>query len=160
MRIGVVSDTHDRRANVEQIVELFERARVERVVHTGDITRPETLELFARLERPLVGAFGNNDLDRRRLGEVGARYGFELADRLELSWAGRKVVVVHDPDDAEAGRRAGSDVFLHGHTHRRRLERTGGRLELNPGECAGHLPGHNAVAALDLDTLAVELLTF
>lgn len=160
MRIGVVSDTHDRRSNVEQIVELFRQARVDRVVHTGDITRPETLELFARLGRPLVGVFGNNDLDRPRLEEVAAHLGFDLAETLELDWAGRTVVVVHDPEEADGRRLADADVFLHGHTHRRRLLRRGGRLELNPGECAGHLPGRNTVATLDLANLEVELLSF
>jgi hypothetical protein len=40
------------------------------------------------------------------------------------------------------------------------VERSGGRLRFNPGECAGHMPGHNAVGILDLETLGVELLRF
>ncbi len=42
MRIGVVSDTHNHLANVGRIVELFNEAGVERVVHTGDITQAKT----------------------------------------------------------------------------------------------------------------------
>ena len=61
MRIGVVSDTHNQLRNVRRIVELFNSARVDRVVHTGDITQGRTLEAFAGLEAPLVGVFGNND---------------------------------------------------------------------------------------------------
>ena len=44
MRIGVVGDTHDRISNVVQIVALFREAHVERIIHTGDITRPGVLE--------------------------------------------------------------------------------------------------------------------
>ena len=49
MRVGVVSDTHDHLANVARIVEVLNAARVERVVHTGDITQPKTLTVLAAL---------------------------------------------------------------------------------------------------------------
>jgi putative phosphoesterase len=64
MRIGVVSDTHNNLRNVRRIVELFNAARVERVIHTGDITQAKTLEIFAHLDAPLFGVYGNNDQDR------------------------------------------------------------------------------------------------
>ena len=60
MRIGVVSDTHNHLANVARIVALFNAARVERVVHTGDITQAKTLRALAALDAPLVGVFGNS----------------------------------------------------------------------------------------------------
>ena len=43
---------------------------------------------------------------------------------------------------------------------RRTTLRSAGRLVFNPGECAGHLPGHNAVGVLDLATLETEILLF
>ena len=54
MRVGVVSDTHDHLANVARIVEVLNAARVERVVHTGDITQSKTLRALARLEAGIV----------------------------------------------------------------------------------------------------------
>ena len=41
MRIGVVSDTHNNLKNVRRIVELFNAAAVDRVIHTGDITQSQ-----------------------------------------------------------------------------------------------------------------------
>jgi len=162
MRIGVVSDTHNHLANVARIVDLLNAAGVERVVHTGDITQPGTLERLARLDAPLWGVFGNNDLgEREGLAAASARLGLVLCDPpLEVVWADRRVVVVHDPRELE--RLADPPaVALHGHTHRRRLERTaGGTLVFNPGECAGHLAGHNAVGVVDLAALEVEILSF
>ncbi len=160
MRIGVVSDTHNHLPNVARVVELLNAAGVERVVHTGDITQPKTLEVLARLEAPLHAVFGNNDAgERAALEAAGERLGIALADPpLELFWADRRIIVVHDPRDLEA--RDLPDVVLHGHTHRRTIERTDGRLVFNPGECAGHLPGYNAVGLVDLATLEVEILTF
>jgi hypothetical protein len=40
------------------------------------------------------------------------------------------------------------------------LERRGRCLVFNPGECAGHLPGHNRVGVVDLVRLEAELLRF
>jgi uncharacterized protein len=161
MRIGVVSDTHNHLPNVARVVEILNAAGVERVVHTGDITQPKTLEVLARLAAPLHAILGNNDAgEREGLEAAGAHLGIELAGpALEVVWADRRIVVVHDPRDLETCRVL-PHVVLHGHTHRRTIERTGGRLVFNPGECAGHLPGHNAVGLVDLATLEVEILTF
>ena len=162
MRIGVVSDTHNHLPNVARIVELLNRAGVERVVHTGDITQARTLEVLARLDAPLHGVFGNNDAGERAALEAAAtRYSMTLCDPpLELVWAERRIIVVHDPRDLGGAQRAEHGVALHGHTHRRMITRSAGRLVFNPGECAGHLPGHNAVGVLDLVTLETELLLF
>ena len=73
MRIGVISDTHNHLANVARIVELLNAARVERVVHTGDITQAKTLHALAALDAPLVGVYGNNDLERESLARACAR---------------------------------------------------------------------------------------
>jgi hypothetical protein len=162
MRIGVVGDTHDRLANVEKIVGLFREARVERVVHTGDITRPVVLERFASLDVPLIGVFGNNDITHRPHLEAHAtRFGMDLVEppRL-LAWAGRQILVVHDPEEAPATLPAGIDLVLHGHTHRHRHERRGETLIFNPGECAGFMTGQNAVGLVDLISLSAERLRF
>ncbi len=159
MRIGVVSDTHNHLPNVRRIVEILNAAAVECVVHTGDITQAKTLDVLAGLSAPLHGVFGNNDLERAALDAAIARHGFHFSEPpLRLAWAGRRLVVVHDPRDLAA--HADLDVALHGHTHRLTVERPGGGLVFNPGECAGHLPGHNAVGVVDLESLAVELHRF
>ncbi|HSD09759.1 MAG TPA: YfcE family phosphodiesterase, partial [Candidatus Binatia bacterium] len=127
MRIGVVSDTHNHLPNVSRVVELLNAAGVERVVHTGDITQPKTLEVLARLAAPLRAVFGNNDQgEREGLEAAGARLAIELADPpLELVWADRRIVVVHDPRDLGT-REVLPELVLHGHTHRRTIERTDG----------------------------------
>lgn len=161
MRIGVVSDTHDNLSNVERIVSLFDAAGVRRVVHTGDITRAQTLEVLGRLSAPLVGVYGNNDLERRSLETAAAEHGLGFVDPpLRLEWAGRRIVVVHDPRDHGPTTFEEADVVLHGHTHRSVIERSRDRITFNPGECAGFLPGHNTVGVLDLPSLDVELLYF
>lgn len=160
MKIGVVSDTHNNLKNVRRIVELFNAAAVERIVHTGDITQAKTLDAFADLDAPLFGVYGNNDLERDALEGAVRRHGFRISDPpLHLAWAERELVVVHDPRDLDT-LQGGAQVALHGHTHRHRVAQSGGALIFNPGECAGHMPGSNAVGLLDLATLETELLRF
>ncbi len=160
MRIGVVSDTHNQLRNVRRIVELFNRAGVDRVVHTGDITQAKTLEVFSNLRVPMFGVFGNNDVERDALATAMQRHGFAFFEPpLSLTWEGRELVVVHDPRELETVKGA-PRVALHGHTHRLHLEDDGTRLTFNPGESAGHMQGHNAVGVVDLETLHTELLRF
>lgn len=160
MRIGVVSDTHNLLPNVRRIVELFNAANVERVIHTGDVTQARTVHAFAALRAPLIGVYGNND-EIDDIAPAAAEHGFAFHEgALGLELAGRRIVVVHDPKDLVAAREEEHDVALHGHDHRLVVERNAGRLRFNPGECAGLVPGYNAIGVLDLISLEVELLRF
>lgn len=161
MRIGVVSDTHNHLGNVRRIVELLNAAGVERVVHTGDITQAKTLAALADLRAPLWGVYGNNDQEREALSAAATRFGFTLAEPpLDLHWAGRRILVVHDPRDLARALADHHELALHGHNHECVLERRGRCLVFNPGECAGHLPGHNRVGVVDLVRLSTEVLRF
>ena len=161
-RIGVVSDTHNNLANVTRIVEIFNAVGVDRVVHTGDITQAKTLEILARLEAPLVGVYGNNDVGEfEALHSAAARLDLDFVDgSLTLEWSGRRIVVVHDPQQLPDLGQSDCDIALHGHDHRLRLETREGVLVFNPGECAGHMPGRNAVGVLDLVSLESQILNF
>lgn len=166
MKIGIVSDTHNNLRNVQRIVELFNASGVERVIHTGDITQAKTLEVFAHLEMPLYGVYGNNDEGEREALEAAvATYGFVFRDPpFVLDWHQRSIIVVHDPLEFAGHLSASHELALHGHTHLHRYEQVrtaaGRQVIFNPGECAGHMTGFNAVGVLDLETLAAELLKF
>ena len=161
MKIGVVSDTHNNLGNVREIVRLFNAAGVDRVVHTGDITKAKTLDVLAGLDAPLFGVYGNNDVERETLEASAVRHAFVFRDPpLELHWAGRHIVVVHDPRDLRQLHDNEHHLALHGHTHMVRCERQDKTLIFNPGECAGHMKGYNAVGVVDLVTLDTALLKF
>lgn len=162
MRIGVVSDTHNHLKNIKRIVELFSAADVDRVIHTGDITQPKALAIFADLPCPLYGVFGNNDEgEKAALLSVSADLNFNFVDPpLELHWHNRRIIVVHDPLEFEGYLGDHHQLALHGHTHRYRLERNNSQLIFNPGECAGHMDGYNAVGVVDLANMTTEMLNF
>jgi len=162
MRVGIVSDTHNNLKNCAKIVDLFNDAGVERVIHTGDITQAKTLEVFAHLEAPMWGVFGNNDIgERDSLMNAVTHFGFEIIDPpLTLHWAEKRVVVVHDPLELAMVNPSDFDIILHGHTHRQVIEYDGDQLTFNPGECAGHMAGLNAIGVLDLVETRPEILNF
>ncbi len=161
MRIGVVSDTHNNLKNCRRIVQLFNEAGVDAVVHTGDITQAKTLAVFAALDAPLYGVYGNNDQEREALDSTARELGFCFRDPpVEFAWSDRRIVVVHDPRDLAGTLGPEHDLALHGHTHMLRMERSGDQLVFNPGECAGHMAGLNAVGVVDLGTLEPRLLHF
>ncbi len=161
MRIGVVSDTHNNLKNVRIIVDLFNTNVVDAVVHTGDITQAKTLQEFARLDAPLFGVFGNNDQERDALDAAITEHGFTFHEPpWEFRWAGREIIVVHDPLELEGALTDKHELVLHGHTHLKRIEQESNRLTFNPGECAGHMRGLNAIGIVSLPTLTPELLNF
>jgi putative phosphoesterase len=166
MKIGIVSDTHNNLKNVNRIVELFNESSVERVIHTGDITQAKTLDIFAHLKMPMYGVYGNNDEgERESLAAAVAAHGFIFQEPpFVLEWHQRSIMVVHDPLEFEGHLDHTHELALHGHTHLYRYEelsvRGARQVVFNPGECAGHMKGFNAIGVLDLETLAAELLRF
>lgn len=161
MRIGIVSDTHNNLKNCGKIVELFNDAGVERVIHTGDITQAKTLEIFSHLEMPMWGVYGNNDQERDSLVGAVGHFGFDFIDPpLTLVWAEKRIAVVHDPLEFAMVEPSDYDVLLHGHTHRQTIEYDGDQLTFNPGECAGHMAGYNAIGVLDLAEMTPHILNF
>ena len=162
MRIGIVSDTHNNLKNVRQIVALFNAAKVDRVIHTGDITQAKTIDVFGHLEAPMYGVYGNNDQERDTLEPAIEGHGFIFCEPpFTTVWAGREIIVVHDPLEFSGHLNHHHDLALHGHTHLHRLESWGTSTTIfNPGECAGHMTGYNAIGIVDLTTLETEVLRF
>lgn len=162
MKIGVVSDTHNNLKNCSKIVELFNEAAVDRVIHTGDITQAKTLEVFSHLHAPMWGVYGNNDVgERDSLVSAASQYNFEIIDPpMKLVWAEKELVVVHDPLELQMVDVNDYDLVLHGHTHRQVIHYEGERLTFNPGECAGHMAGYNAIGVVDLVAMQTEILNF
>ena len=70
MQIGVVSDTHNNKKNIDIIIALFNKQKVPLVIHTGDVTNANSLQKFSKLEAKLVGVYGNNDRNEKGIKEI------------------------------------------------------------------------------------------
>jgi len=86
MILGVVSDTHNHLSNVERIIDIFNEKNVGKVIHTGDITQAKTLSRFSRLNCPLIGVYGNNDLEEKNLKDTAEHQQIYRANEDFIPW--------------------------------------------------------------------------
>jgi len=163
MILGVVGDTHNRLCNVEKIIDIFNKKKVDKVIHTGDITQAKTLSRFSRLSCPLIGVYGNNDLEEKGLKEIAEQNGFNFQHPpFLLKISNTKIAVFHEPEKIESFLKKDPSIqlIIHGHTHRYRNENIGNVKIINPGECAGIIKGKNSVGALNLEDFSFERIFF
>lgn len=146
MKIGIVSDSHDRADALAQAVREAKAQGAEAVVHCGDLIGAQTLKPAIALGLPLHLIHGNNVGDPQALHNLSRASGgllqYHGADaRLEL--AGRRIFVVHYPEYGHAMACTGDwDLVCCGHSHTADVEQVanikGGKTCLvNPGTVAG-----------------------
>lgn len=159
MRLGVLSDTHDRLARTRSAVEMLRERGAEALIHCGDLTGPAIVGICAVL--PCWFVFGNNDADsvpdlQRAMAGVGADC---LGWGGELTLAGKRLAVTHGHMGKDVRRllAASPDYLFFGHSHIAAEWRDGPTRRINPG--ALHRAEEFTVALLDLDTDALEFLT-
>jgi putative phosphoesterase len=129
MIAGVISDTHGYLD--ERVLPFFDGIDV--ILHAGDIGSMAVLEQLGTIAA-VFAVEGNND--------VGLDLGVE--ERLIISLEGHRVQLVHQLPDAEPG----SEVIVHGHSHKLLNEWRGETLYLNPG--AAGRRGFHAVQSIAL----------
>jgi putative phosphoesterase len=135
MRIGVVSDTHDRSEAVAEAIRLMVEHQVELILHCGDIESPDTIALFKPIPTHFV--YGNWDKDRTRLTAAIRAVGGHANDTFgALEIANKRIAWVHSHERHLLHQLEHCDMFdyvFYGHTHIREQHRTGRTLVANPG---------------------------
>lgn len=135
MRIGVVSDTHDRHEAVAEAVRLLMEQQVELILHCGDIESPDTVRAFKPVPTHFV--YGNWDKDKLKLSAAIKDIGGTHYDSFGfLTLAGKRVAWVHSHERHQLRQLENADYFdyvFYGHTHVREQHRTGRTLVANPG---------------------------
>ena len=157
MKVGVISDTHDRMPTFRRAIALFQRLEVGAIFHAGDYVAPFAAKLIAHdvLTTPLHCIYGNNDGERQGLKAVLPN----VEDGpLRVVLGGRTIVMHHFIDWLQPQDRRDVDVVITGHTHEVHNERENGRLLLNPGECCGWVTDRCTVAILDLEKLEANIV--
>jgi uncharacterized protein len=158
MIAGILSDTHDNMEQIRKAVELFNKRRVDHVIHAGDFTSPFTFRMLKTLVSGFTGVFGNNDGDRLLLHKMSAGRIFPQPHTFELGE--RKIVLIHEHHVADALADSGHyDVVIYGHTHKPDIRKAGDTLIVNPGETGSWLYGKSTVAIADLETMTAEIVT-
>lgn len=152
MLIGLISDTHGYHELVGEAADLFVENNVDRIIHTGDVTRTQHISSLLELDCPLNLVFGNCDFNTT---------GFEQAEahgQLTCGGSGTTIDVNGDTLAFTHGHHdrilqnllaEHPDYLIHGHTHERRDETLDGTRILNPGAVK---PPNSSVALLNLET--------
>jgi putative phosphoesterase len=155
VKIGVISDTHiptRARALPAKIFEIFEDA--DYIVHAGDYV---DLAVIEELEKcaPVIGCRGNMDHHsvKQQLSKVGT-----------LEVEGRIIRVIHDLQGGakikQIQKMGPVDIIIHGHSHRKSVEKIGALLILNPGSPTNSFGRPNSVAVLYLTPARVDFEFF
>ncbi len=156
MRIGILSDSHDRHEMVRSAMAIFDRCGVTMIVHCGDVGGVGVFdELVGRRCRFVWGNCDTPDHGiMTYLEAVGIPSPTSVPLRFDID--GKRFCVFHG-HEARIGRmdHLDADYVLHGHTHCRRDERIGTTRIINPGALYRAHP--TTVAVLDP---RVDELTF
>ena len=160
MRIGLMSDTHDRVPAVEALLREMIAREVQFVLHAGDYCSPFALKPFQDHNVAMAGVFGRNDGDPEGIRAFAAQgMGHELFESPHsITFGDQKVLIVHDIGDVVERSVLAHAVVIHGHTHLQEMKTRGDTLIVNPGEACGWLNGSPTAAVLDLDTKHVEFI--
>lgn len=145
MKIGIISDTHDNLPNIQKSVQVFNKEKVEMVLHLGDWCSPFAPDFFAGLKCQIKSVFGNNDADIFAFLKKKFSVDIEFRKRIfEIDLAGKKAVMFHG-DDAQITNsliQSGAyDVVFTGHTHIVVNEMKGKTLHINPGTVSHYKSG-------------------
>ncbi len=175
MKIGLISDTHDDINNVQKAIEIFKEEKVSLIIHAGDFIFPGVIDEFKKLkdELPLIrviGVLGNNDGEKlmllKKFMELGGKLEGEFDD---IVIDGLRFGIYHGTSEKlrEAAIKSGIyDVFIHGHTHKRREDKIGQTLVLNPGtahkkikSASGLFEGEGGIMTFDTQTKEYKYVT-
>lgn len=155
MKIGVISDTHDRLPMIDAGLAVLTARGVEAIVHPGDLVAPFTARRLLGWRGPLYVTYGNNDGERKGLKAVLPQI---QEGPLWFGAGGRRVLVHHFIDWCRPEDIAVADIVITGHTHEVVNEHRDGKLLLNSGECCGWLHERCTVAVVDTDLLSAEII--
>jgi putative phosphoesterase len=157
MLVGILSDSHDRLSALDKVLEIFQEAGVDQILHGGDYIAPFALKGIRTTGLPMVGVYGNNDGEKKGLKSLCPGI-HEPPHFVELK--GVKILMVHSLDQLPEDL-AGAEVVIHGHTHKEEVRTDeNGILFINPGECCGWLTGRCTAALLRLPEKEVEQVCF
>lgn len=158
MRVGILSDTHDRLSRTIRAVAALQAQKVEVLLHCGDLTGSNIVHACGVL--PCMFVLGNNDDD-----ETGLRAAIEAIDGKylgmagEVVLAGKRLAITHGDNPRLVRKLLAEkpDYLLFGHSHHRHDRHEGATRCINPG--ALHRASVYSVAVLDIETDTLRFLT-
>jgi putative phosphoesterase len=173
MILGIISDTHDKQATVEQAFNIFADNDVSLVIHCGDWKSVAAMEHFAgqakKYKLPVRGVLGNNDgaINEFQAFIESSASDFQVTEGVfEMQIGDRTLAIYHGhhaPTLKKVRATKSYDVLFLGHTHKPKIENTDSTIIVNPGSTAFSIPRSKlwqpTIALVDTNSLQATLHT-
>jgi len=160
MKIGVISDTHADVETTRHALEMLREEGVSKIIHCGDVTTSDVLELFDGWDVSIV--YGNMDYNKGGLrGAARQLEGVSIRSTYTEELNGIKLAACHGHQSQVLQDFINSgmyDYVFHGHTHKRRDERIGETRVINPGALGGMRKQSRSLCVIDLETGNVRFI--
>ncbi len=137
MKVAIISDTHDHVENTKKVLEALKQKKVKKILHAGDHVSPFMFPLYKDFD--LITVFGNNDADVYRILQ-NSKDSTVKPDTHTETIKGKKIIMYHGTSEELLNGLIKSqeyDLVIHGHTHKKRQEKIGNTLVINPGSVHG-----------------------
>jgi len=161
MKIGIISDSHDSHGGVLKAIEIFNKEKVEYILHAGDIISPFTARAFSNVtSATFIAVFGNNDGEKLLLTSTIQSFGGQIHENvLHTEIQGKKIFMTHIPSTIDEVIETGHyDLVIYGHTHRQDIRKIGKTLVINPGESTDWITGKSSLVILDLEDMHYKVV--
>jgi hypothetical protein len=159
MKIGIMADTHDNLTNIKKAVEIFNKEKIDLLLHAGDFVSPFTARELKNIKCSFIGVFGNNDGDKPLLINRFQLIGPIYPEPYKTNLDGKKIIVFHKNEViTDLVKSQLYDIIIYGHTHQAEHYKEGRTTVINPGECGGWLTEKSTIALLKLPDLQVQFI--
>ncbi|MFB6246837.1 MAG: metallophosphoesterase [Candidatus Pacearchaeota archaeon] len=158
MKIGIISDSHDRIEKTREAIKILSEKGCSAVIHCGDFCAPFMTDELAAFNGEVHCIFGNID-DRHSTTKKAEESQINLhGDLLELEKDGRQLAANHYPKISHSLASSGKyDAVFYGHNHTPDKHHIENTLFLNPGEIMGR-KNKPSIAIYDTKTNDAEFL--
>ncbi|MAG59350.1 hypothetical protein CMO96_00985 [Candidatus Woesebacteria bacterium] len=134
MKILTISDSHGNIVRLKHTIGYATQANLDAIIHCGDWGTKDAADAMKGVKIPVYGVLGNADYDPRIATSLRkAKVKFN-DDFLKLELGGRQIGICHFPGKLKNALKSQEyDVLFHGHTHRKKNEKHGKTILVNPG---------------------------
>lgn len=155
MRILIVSDTHGRLRNFDEIIE--REKNIDMLLHLGDIEGDDDY-MEVVMHCPVHIVAGNNDFFSGLPGELEVKIG---KYKVFMTHGHGYYVSMDTKRLKEAARARGANIVMYGHTHRPEIDLEDDVIVINPGSLSyPRQPGRKATyIIMDVDTKGEAVFT-
>lgn len=141
MKVAIIADVHDNKANLGKVLVYCQGKNIETIICCGDLASEETLDfLNDNFSGTIHYVYGNMDNEYLRKFASKKKYKNTFINKNfgEAKIDRKKSAFTHFPDEAKKLCETGNYNFVfYGHTHKPWEENIGGCKMLNPGNVAG-----------------------